>query len=124
MTHVPYRGGGPAMSDLIGGQVLATFTAPAVAIEHIRSGKVRALAVTTEQHARMFFPISRPSRRSCRASQSGGFFGIGAPKGAPAEIVDRLNREINAALADPKMKARSGQAGASTFGARPLTSAS
>jgi tripartite-type tricarboxylate transporter receptor subunit TctC len=118
MTHVPYRGGGPAMSDLIGGQVLATFTAPAVAIEHIRSGKVRALAVTTATRSHVLADIPTIAE-SVPGYQSGGFFGIGAPKGAPADIVDRLNREINAALADPAIKARLVQVGVSTLGGSP-----
>ena len=105
MTHVPYRGGGPAKTDLIGGQVLVTFSAPAVTIEHIRAGTLRALAVTTATRSHVL-PDIPPMAEFLPGYRSGGFFGIGAPRGTPSDIVDRLNKEINAALIDPTIKAR------------------
>ncbi len=105
MVHVPYRGGGPAMTDLISGQVQITFVAPTVAVEHIATGKVRALAVTTATRSHVLPDV--PAMAEFLAGyESNGWFGIGAPKGTPFVIVETLNREINAALADPKTKVR------------------
>jgi tripartite-type tricarboxylate transporter receptor subunit TctC len=105
MTHVPYRSAGPALTDLIGGQVQVMFDAIPASIEHIRAGRLRALAVTsaTRLDALPDIPTVGDFVPGYEAS---GVNGIGAPKNTPAEIVDRLNREINAALADPKIKAR------------------
>ena len=106
------------MTDLIGGQVPVTFTAPVVAIEHIRTGKVRALAVTTTARSHVL-PDIPAMAEFVPGYQSGGFFGIGAPNGTPSEVVDRLNKEINAALADPAIKARFVQVGVSTLTGSP-----
>src|SRR6516162_9985049 len=105
MAHVPYRGGGPAIADLLGGQVDVTFAVVTTAIEYIRAGKLRALAVTsaTPQEALPDIPTVADFLPGYEAS---GWFGLFAPKNTPAEIVDKLNKEINAALADPKVKAR------------------
>jgi tripartite-type tricarboxylate transporter receptor subunit TctC len=105
MTHVPYRSAGPALTDLIGGQVQVMFDAIPASIGHIRAGRLRALAVTsaTRLDALPDIPTVGDFVPGYEAS---GVNGIGAPKNTPAEIVDRLNREINAALADPKIKAR------------------
>ena len=105
MTHVPYRGGGPAIADLLGGQVHATFAVVTTAIEYIRAGKLRALAVTsaTRQEALPDIPAMADFLPGYEAT---GWFGLFAPKSTPIEIVEKLNKEINAALADPKMKAR------------------
>ena len=105
MVHVPYRGGAPAMTDLIGGQVQLMFIAPDLAIEYMRAGKLRALAVTTT--ARQEGLPDLPSVGDfVQGYEMSAWFGIGAPKNTLPNIIDRLNREINAALADPKFKAR------------------
>jgi tripartite-type tricarboxylate transporter receptor subunit TctC len=105
MAHVPYRGGGPAVADLLGGQVDVTFAVVSTAIEYIRSGKLRALAVTSaaRQEALPDIPIMADFLPGYEAI---GWWGCGAPKATPVEIVEKLNKEINAALADPQMKAR------------------
>ena len=105
MVHVPYRGQGPALSDLLGGQVQILFAAAPGTADHVKTGKLRALAVTTA--ARMpelpEVPTVGDSVPGYEASQ---WYGFAAPKNTPAEIVDKLNREINAAIADPAMKAK------------------
>jgi tripartite-type tricarboxylate transporter receptor subunit TctC len=105
LVHVPYRGGGPAIADLLGGQVDVTFAVVTTAIEYIRTGKLRALAVTstTRQEALPDIPTVADFLPGYEAS---GWFGLFAPRNTPAEIIDKLNKEINAALADPKVKAR------------------
>ena len=105
LVHMPYRGGGPAIADLLGGQVDVTFAVVTTAIEYIRTGKLRALAVTsaTRQEALPDIPTVADFLPGYEAS---GWFGLFAPRNTPAEIIDGLNKEINAALADPKVKAR------------------
>jgi tripartite-type tricarboxylate transporter receptor subunit TctC len=105
MVHVPYRGAGPAMTDLIGGQVQVMFVAPVAAVEHIAAGKIRALAVTTTTHADAM-PDLPPVAKFVPGYDSSAWFGIMAPKDTPAEIVLRLNREINAGLADPALRGK------------------
>jgi tripartite-type tricarboxylate transporter receptor subunit TctC len=105
MIHVPYRGLAPALTDLLGGQAQVLFGALTSSIEYIRAGKLRALAVTTTARSEALpdLPTIGEFLPGYEASQ---WYGIGAPKNTPAEIVDRLNKEINAALADRKIKAR------------------
>jgi tripartite-type tricarboxylate transporter receptor subunit TctC len=105
MVHVPYRGGAPMLVDLLGGQVQATFDPMPSAIEYVRSGKLRALAVTTASRSETLpgLPTVADALPGYEAST---WYGIGAPKNTPAEMIDTLNAEINAALADSKMKAR------------------
>jgi tripartite-type tricarboxylate transporter receptor subunit TctC len=105
MVHVPYRGAGPAVTDLLGGQVQVYFTPMSAAIEHIRAGKLRALAVTTEQRSPALpdIPAVAEFVPGYEASQ---WYGIGAPRNTPAEIVAKLNSEINAGLADAGIKAQ------------------
>jgi tripartite-type tricarboxylate transporter receptor subunit TctC len=105
MVHVPYRGGGPALIDLLGGQVQLYFGTTASTIEYIRTGKLRALAVTTATRQPVL-PDVPTVGELVPGYEASSWYGIGAPMGTPAEIVDRLNREINAGLADPKIKAR------------------
>ena len=105
MVHVPYRGGAPAMTDLIAGQVHVVFIGPAAAMEHVRAGKLRALAVTTTGRWEGL-PDLPAVGEFLPDYEAGTWYGIGAPKNTPAEIVDRLNKEINAGLADSKLKAR------------------
>jgi tripartite-type tricarboxylate transporter receptor subunit TctC len=105
MVHVPYRGGGPLITDLIGGQVQVGFIPPAITIEHIRTGRLRALAVTTATRFDALPDI--PSLHEfVPGYEASTWFGVGAPRNTPIEVVDKLNREINAGLADPKIKAR------------------
>ena len=105
MIHVPYRGSGPALVDLLAGQVQVGFDPMPASIEYIRAGKLRALAVTTAKRSEVLpdIPALSDFLPGYEASFWGGF---GAPKDTPVEIVDKLNKEINAALAEPKMKAR------------------
>jgi tripartite-type tricarboxylate transporter receptor subunit TctC len=105
MIHVPYRGAGPALADLLGGQVQVMFDTLISSIQYIKAGNLRALAVSTaeRQEALPQLPTIGEFVPGYEASSMNG---IGAPKGTPADIVDRLNREINAGLADPKLKAR------------------
>ena len=105
MVHVPYRGGGPALTDLLGGQVQVYFGPMPPSIEHIRSGKLRALGVTSARRSQALPDIPSVSDfvPGYEASQ---WHGIGVPKNTPSEIIDKLNKEINASLVDLKMKAR------------------
>src|SRR5438552_5267306 len=105
MVHVPYRGAAPAVMDLISGQVQVVFDNLPGSIEHIRAGKLRALAVTTATRSEALpdLPVVADFVPGFEAS---AWFGMGVPKGTPAEIVDKLNKEVNAALADPRIKAR------------------
>jgi tripartite-type tricarboxylate transporter receptor subunit TctC len=105
MVHVPYRGVSPAVTDLLGGQVQVIFTSMASSIGYIRSGDLRALAVTTETRSEALpeVPIMAAFVPGYEASQ---WYGIGLPKNASAEIIERLNKEINTALTDRQMKAR------------------
>jgi tripartite-type tricarboxylate transporter receptor subunit TctC len=105
MLHVPYRGTAPSLTDLLGGQVQVTFTSMPSVIEYIRAGRLRALAVTTATRSDALPHI--PTMGEFLPGNEGGiWYGLGAPKATPAEIVDKLNKEVNAALDDPKMKAR------------------
>jgi tripartite-type tricarboxylate transporter receptor subunit TctC len=110
MIHVPYRGGAPALTDLLGGQVQVFFVATASSIEYIRAGKLRPLAVTTAMRAEVL-PDTPLMSDFLPGFEANLWFGVGAPKNTPSEIVDKLNREINAAFADPKMKARLAEPG-------------
>jgi tripartite-type tricarboxylate transporter receptor subunit TctC len=105
MVHVPYRGAAPALTDLLGGQVQVMFSGPVGVLEYIHGGKLRALAVTTATRADAL-PSLPTVGDFVPGYESSGWFGIGAPKNTPAEIIDKLNREINAALADPNIRAR------------------
>ncbi len=105
MTHVPYRGAGPALTDLIAGTVDVIFDNLPSSIEFIKSGKLRALAVTTEKR-NPALPDVPTVGETVTGYEASAWFGIGAPKGTPAAIVDKLNRTVNEALADPKVKAR------------------
>jgi tripartite-type tricarboxylate transporter receptor subunit TctC len=105
MVHVPYRGGGPALADLMGGQVQLFFGTTASTIQLIKSGKLRALAVTTAERSRAL-PDVPTVGEVVPGYEASSWYGIGAPRSTPPEIIDRLNTEINAGLADPKIKAR------------------
>ncbi len=105
MTHVPYRGSGPMLNDLIGGQVQFAFDGISSSIGHIRSGRLRALGVSTAARIEML-PGLPTVGEFVPGYEASGTQGLGAPRDTPTEIIDRLNREINAGLADPMIKAR------------------
>jgi tripartite-type tricarboxylate transporter receptor subunit TctC len=114
MLHVPYRGLSPALTDLLGGQVQVVFSTMPASIEYIKAGNLRPLALTTATRSEVLpdVPTLRDFVPGYEASQ---WYGVGAPKNTPVEIVDKLNKEINTTLADPKMKARLAE-----FGGTPM----
>jgi tripartite-type tricarboxylate transporter receptor subunit TctC len=105
MTHVPYRGNAPALTDLLGGQVQVMFDTMPNSIEYIKAGKLRPLAVTTATRWEGLPDIPTVGD-FVPGYEASGWYGLAAPKNTPADIVDKLNNEVNAALVDPKMKAR------------------
>jgi tripartite-type tricarboxylate transporter receptor subunit TctC len=111
LVHVPYRGAGPALVDMLGGQVQVTFVAMSSSLEYVRTGKLRVLAVTTATRLPAL-PAIPTVAEFVPGYEFSTWTGMGAPKNTPAEIVDKLNKEINAALADPKMEARLADLGA------------
>jgi len=117
-THVPYRGGAPAVADLMAGQVQLYFDGISGSLGYIRSGKVRALGVTTAQRSDVL-PDVPSIAEFVPGYEAGGWYGIGVPRNVPAEIVDRLNSDINASLADPKLKTRLADLGYATLGSSP-----
>jgi tripartite-type tricarboxylate transporter receptor subunit TctC len=118
MVHVPYRGGAPALTDLLSGQVQVMFASMASSIEYIRDAKLRSLAVTpaTRSEALPDIPTVADFVPGYDASD---WFGLGVPRNTPADIVDKLNKEINAALADPKIKARLADLGLTVLAGSP-----
>jgi tripartite-type tricarboxylate transporter receptor subunit TctC len=118
MVHVPYRGGGPALIDLLGGQVQVMFPTSVSSIEYIRAGRLRALAVTTATRSDVLPDIATVAE-FVPGYEASNWQGIGAPKATPAEIVEKLNREINAGLADPRMKARLADLGGTVLPGSP-----
>jgi tripartite-type tricarboxylate transporter receptor subunit TctC len=115
MLHVPYRGGGPALTDLLGGQVQVYFGTTASTIEYIRTAKLRPLAVTGASRAAVL-PDVPALAEFLPTYEASIYVGIAAPRDTPAEIVDKLNQEINAALADPRLRLRIAE-----FGDTPLS---
>jgi tripartite-type tricarboxylate transporter receptor subunit TctC len=118
MIHVPYRGGAPALTDMISGQVQVMFDNVPTSIEFIRAGKLRPLAVTTAQRSEVL-PDLPTVADFVPGYEASAWYGVGAPKGTPAEIIDKLNSEINAILANPKTKSRFAELGASLIGGSP-----
>ena len=118
MLHVPYRGVAPATTDLLGGRIQVLFDTLPAAIANIRAGKIRALAVTSKKRSEAL-PDTPAINEFVPGYEADSFHGISAPKGTPREIVDKLNREINAALADPTLKARLAELGAEVFTGTP-----
>ncbi|HWF95700.1 MAG TPA: tripartite tricarboxylate transporter substrate binding protein [Xanthobacteraceae bacterium] len=105
MLHVPYRGSAPALTDLMGGQVQVLFDNMPSSIEYLKAGRLRPLAVTTAARSDAL-PGVPTVAETVPGYEASAWFGLGAPKGTPAEIVDKLNAAVNAGLADPKLKAR------------------
>jgi len=118
MLHVPYRGGGPALTELLGGQIHVYFGTLPSTIGHVRSGRLRALAVTTAARAGVL-PEIPAIGEFVPGYEASGWQGIVAPRGTPAEIVARLNQEINAGLADATIKTRLSDLGAVPFANSP-----
>ena len=118
MLHVPYRGSAPMVTDLLSGQMQAAFDNLPASIEHIRAGKLRALAVGTAERSQAL-PDVPTVAEFLPGFEASAWVAVGAPKATPAEIVDKLNREINAGLADPKIKARLAELGGTVFVGTP-----
>jgi tripartite-type tricarboxylate transporter receptor subunit TctC len=118
MVHVPYRGGAPALTDLMAGQVQVMFDNVPTSAQPVKAGKLRGLAVTSTEPSAVLpdLPVVADFLPGYEAS---AWYGLGAPKGTPAEIIDRLNKEVNAILADPKAKARLEELGASLLPGSP-----
>jgi tripartite-type tricarboxylate transporter receptor subunit TctC len=119
MVHVPYRGGVTALTDLLGGQIQVMFDTSPNSIEYIRAGKLRALAVTTAARSEALPGIPTVSE-FVPGYEVSSWWGAGVPKNTPGEIVDKLNKEINAGLADPKIKARLAEVGGTVLPGSPL----
>jgi tripartite-type tricarboxylate transporter receptor subunit TctC len=118
LTHVPYRGGAPAVTDLLAGQVQVYFDGISGSLEHVRTGRLRGLAVTSATRAAVL-PEVPSLGEIVPGYDATGWYGLGAPRGTAVEIVDRLNSETNAALADPKLQARLADLGYATFASSP-----
>ena len=118
MVHVPYKGSTPALTDLLGGQVQVMFDNLPTSIAHIRAGHLRALGVTTASRSPQLFDVPAIGE-FVPGFEAASWFGLSAPKGTPAKIVEMLNAEINLALADPKIKARLEALGAMIFAVSP-----
>jgi tripartite-type tricarboxylate transporter receptor subunit TctC len=118
IIHVPYRGSAPMLTDLLGGQVQAAFDNLPASIEQVRAGKLRALAVTTATRSDALPDI--PSVADfVPGYEASGWFGVSAPRNTPAEVIDRLNKEINGGLAETRMRARLADLGATPFPSAP-----
>jgi tripartite-type tricarboxylate transporter receptor subunit TctC len=118
MVHVPYRGGGPALTDLLGGRVQVLFGGLPPAIEFIRAGTLRPLAVTTATRSEVL-PNTPTMAEFVPGYETSFWGGIAAPKNTPAEVVEKLNKEINAGLADPKLRARLADLGGTVLPGSP-----
>ena len=118
VVHVPHRGTAAALTDLLGGQVQVVFTSMPSVIEYIRAGRLRALAVTTATRSELLPGIPTVGE-FVPGYEASGRFGLCAPKATPAEIVEKLNREVNASLADPKLKARFADLGGDALALSP-----
>ncbi len=118
LVHVPYKGGAPAVADLVAGHVQVIFAPVSEAIPHIKAGKLRALAVTPAKRLDVF-PDVPSVGEFLPGYEATGFAGIGVPKATPVEIIDLLNKALNAGLADPKIKARIEELGGTVTGGSP-----
>jgi len=118
MVHVPYRGAAPATADLLAGQVQVYFTGATNVVEYVKAGKLRALAVTAATRLETL-PDTPTVADFVPGYEASTWYGVGAPTNTPSGIIDKLNREINAALTDPKMKARLSELGTSVLVTSP-----
>jgi tripartite-type tricarboxylate transporter receptor subunit TctC len=118
LIHVPYRGGAPSTTDLVGGHLQVIFAPVSEAIQQVKAGKLRALAVTTATRLDVL-PNIPTVGDFLRGYEGVGWLGLGAPKGTPAEIIDKLNKEMTAALADPRIVARIAELGGTVLGGAP-----
>ncbi|MET0507117.1 MAG: tripartite tricarboxylate transporter substrate binding protein [Burkholderiaceae bacterium] len=118
MVHVPYKGAGPALTDLIGGQVQVMFDNLPSSIGHIKSGKLRAVAVTSEQRAPSLPDVATVGE-TVKGYEATAWFGIGMPKNTPREIIEKVNAEVNRALADPRMRERLAELGGKPIAGTP-----
>ena len=118
MVHVPYRSGGPALTDLLGGQVQVMFVSSAGAIEYVRAGRLLALAVTGARRSEALPDISTVGE-FVPGYEASGWYGLGVPRGTPTAIVEKLNNTINAILADPNTKARMADLGGEVLALSP-----
>src|SRR5215475_13687274 len=118
LTHVPYRGAGPMLSDLLGGQVHVAFPDIGSSIGHVRADKLRALAVTTASRSEAL-PVVPTIAEFVPGYEASNWWGIAAPKNTPADIVAKLNSEVNEAAADPKIKARFAELGGTSLAGSP-----
>jgi tripartite-type tricarboxylate transporter receptor subunit TctC len=118
MTHVPYRGAGPAITDILGGQVQVMFAAMPSAFEHVKAGRLRALAVSTATRLPTL-PDVPAVAEFLPGYEASSWYGIGAPRATPPEIIDTLNRTMNAGLADPRLKVRLGELGGTMLAGSP-----
>jgi len=118
MVHVPYRGGAPATSDLVGGQIQVIFSPLSESIEHVKGGKLRALAVTSTTRVEVL-PDLPPVADFVPGYEATGFAGIGVPTNTPADIITLLNKELNAGLADTRIKTRIVELGGTVAGGTP-----
>jgi tripartite-type tricarboxylate transporter receptor subunit TctC len=117
-VHVPYRGAGPALTDLIGGQVMISFAGLAGSIEYVKSGKLRGLAVTAANRSEAL-PDVPTVGEFVPGYEASDWFGVVAPKNTPASIIDKLNKEVNESIADPKLVARFAQLGGTPLALTP-----
>jgi tripartite-type tricarboxylate transporter receptor subunit TctC len=118
MTHVPYRGAGPAITDILGGQVQVMFAAMPSAFEHVKAGRLRALAVSTAARLPTLADVPTVTE-FLPGYEASSWYGIGAPRATPPEIIDTLNRAMNAGLADPRLKVRLGELGGTMLAGSP-----
>jgi tripartite-type tricarboxylate transporter receptor subunit TctC len=118
MTHVPYRGAGPAITDILGGQVQVMFAAMPSAFEHVKAGRLRALAVSTAMRLPTLLDVPTVAE-FLPGYEASSWYGIGAPRATPPEIIDALNRAMNAGLADPRLKVRLGELGGTMLAGSP-----
>ena len=118
LVHIPYRGGGPATSDLVGGHLQVIFSPLSESIEHVKAGKLRALAVTTTTRLDVL-PDVPPVADFVPGYEATGFAGIGVPTNTPAEIINLLNKELNAGLKDSRIKTRIVELGGTVLGGTP-----
>ena len=118
LVHVPYRGNGPALAALLGGEVEVLFPTPPSSIEYIRTGRLRGLATTGSMRSEAL-PDLPTAGEFVPGYETSAWYGVGAPKGTPVEVIDRIGKEINAGLADPRMKARLADLGGTVLPGSP-----